>query len=106
MLGFSAAQGIHPRGAQSPDQALSLLPIQQEGMYFQRIRFDLSELVVGTGNNSVLERAIAEVGSVGMPPSQVGGCPALACAQLTLEMALPGGGPVWHGVEPVLRQEH
>jgi formyltetrahydrofolate deformylase len=30
-------------------------------MYFQRIRFDLSELVVGAGNTAVLERAVAEV---------------------------------------------
>lgn len=33
-----------------------------EGVYFQRIRFDLSDIVVGTANVSVLERAIAEVG--------------------------------------------
>ena len=33
----------------------------QEGMYFQRIRFDMSDIVVGTANASVLERAIAEV---------------------------------------------
>ena len=32
-----------------------------EGVYFQRIRFDLSDIVVGTANVSVLERAISEV---------------------------------------------
>lgn len=30
-------------------------------MYFQRIRFDLTDMVVGTANKAVLERAIAEV---------------------------------------------
>ena len=34
-----------------------------EGVYFQRIRFDLSDIVVGTANVSVLERAVAEVRS-------------------------------------------
>lgn len=33
----------------------------QEGVYFQRIRFDLTDMVVGTANKTVLERAIAEV---------------------------------------------
>ena len=33
----------------------------QEGVYFQRIRFDLTDMVVGTANKAVLERAIAEV---------------------------------------------
>ncbi len=32
-----------------------------EGVYFQRIRFDLSDIVVGTANVSVLERAVSEV---------------------------------------------
>lgn len=38
-----------------------------EGVYFQRIRFDLTDIVVGTANVSVLERAIAEVQRT--PPS-------------------------------------
>ncbi|CAL8462196.1 g1727 [Coccomyxa elongata] len=33
----------------------------EEGVYFQRIRFDLTDMVVGTANKAVLERAIAEV---------------------------------------------
>lgn len=33
----------------------------QEGVYFQRIHFDLTDMVVGTANKAVLERAIAEV---------------------------------------------
>jgi formyltetrahydrofolate deformylase len=33
----------------------------QEGVYFQRIRFDLSDLVVGTPNTRVLEQAISGV---------------------------------------------
>ncbi len=33
----------------------------QEGVYFQRIRFDLTDMVVGTANKAVLERAINEV---------------------------------------------
>lgn len=32
-----------------------------EGGFFQRIRFDMTDIVVGTANVSVLERAIAEV---------------------------------------------
>jgi len=35
--------------------------LSQEGVYFQRIRFDLTDMVVGTANKAVLERAIAEV---------------------------------------------
>lgn len=38
-----------------------MLALLQEGMYFQRIRFDMTDIVVGTANASVLERAIAEV---------------------------------------------
>ena len=33
----------------------------QENLYFQRIRFDLSDLVVGASNTAVLERAIGDL---------------------------------------------
>ncbi len=33
----------------------------QENLYFQRIRFDLADLVVGAANTAVLERAIADL---------------------------------------------
>ena len=32
-------------------------------MFFQRIRFDFSELIVGPGNTDVLERAVKELGT-------------------------------------------
>lgn len=36
---------------------------QSSSMFFQRITFDFSDIVIGPGNTSVLERAIGELAS-------------------------------------------